>query len=60
MLWQKEKIRNQIYKNLFIFAATPSLSGQGGLLQTPSPQLFSQQKFLNFFHRNMGIWTKGM
>ena len=47
------------YENLFIFAATPSLSGQGGggLLQPPTPQLFSLQKFLNFFF--IDTWVSG-
>ena len=41
---KRKEIRNKNFENLFIFSATPSLS---------------RQKFLNFFHRYMGIWTKG-
>ena len=52
------------YENLFyfIFAATLSLSGRGEYCcnPAPTPKFFSRQKFLKlFFHRYMGIWTKG-
>ena len=46
-------------ENLFIFAATPSLSGQGDCCN-PHPLTFSTAKtFEKIFHRYMGIWTKG-
>ena len=58
-----KKYENENYKKLFIFAATPSLSGRGGgggLLQPPHPPTFFMAKlFENFFHRYMGIRTKG-
>ena len=57
-----KNFKNENYKNLFIFAATPSLSGRGGgLLQLlpPPPTFFMAKIFENLFHRYMGIWTKG-
>ena len=47
------KVENKKMKTkkiLFIFAATPSLSGRGVVAIPPTPQYFSRQKFLkNFF-----------
>ena len=47
----------------FLLPPLPSQDGGGGgggLVQPPTPQLFPRQKFFeNFFHRYMGIWTKG-
>ena len=48
---KRKKCEYENYENLFIFAATPSLSGQRGCCNppTPTPQLFSLQKFLKTF-----------
>ena len=55
---KREKWENENYENLFIFAATPSLSGRGGGgCNNPTPQLFPWQKFLkNFF---IDTWVSG-
>ena len=44
----------------FLLPPLPSQDG-GGLLQPPShpPTFFMEKIFENFFHRYMGIWTKG-
>ena len=55
-----KKKANENYKNIFIFAAIPYLSGQGGLLQPPHPPTFFMAKIFEFFfYRYMGISTKG-
>ena len=49
---KRKKKENENYENLSIFATTPSLSrrrGGGGLLQPPTPKLFSPQTFDFFF-----------
>ena len=62
---KRKKYENENYENLFIFAATPSLSGQGGCCNPPPhphphlPTFFTAKIFQNYFHRYMGIWIKG-
>ena len=41
---RKKYKENENYENLFIFAATPSLSGRGGLLLPPPPPNFLHGK----------------
>ena len=53
---KRKKQENQNYKNLFIFAATPFLSGRG-LLQHPTPPTFFMAKIFNFFF--LDIWVSG-
>ena len=49
-----------MYENLLIFAATPSPSGRKkGCWSPPPPNFFTAKNFEIFFHRYMGIWTKG-
>ena len=44
---------------LFLLPPLPSQDG-GGVVATPHPLSFFMAKvFENFFHRYMGIWTKG-
>ena len=51
---KRKKLQNQNYKNVFIFAATPSRAlRKGGVVATPSSQLFSRQNILSFFF--MGV-----
>ena len=52
--YNKRKKNNKNYENLFVFVATPSLSGRGGgggLFQTPSPNFFQGKSFEIVFHR---------
>ena len=47
---KRKKRENESYDNLFIFAATPSLSGRGDGCNhplPPTPQLFSRKKLLD-------------
>ena len=45
---------------IYLFLLPPLPSQDGGLLQPPQPPTFSRAKiFEKFFHRYMGIWTKG-
>ena len=56
---KRKKKENENYKNLYIFAATPSLSGRGVQPPPHPPTFFMAKMFENVFHRYMGIWTKG-
>ena len=57
---KRKKYENENYENLLLFAATPSLSGRGGVVAIPHPLTFFTAKIFEIlFHRYVGISTKG-
>ena len=62
---KRKKYENENHENVFIFAATFTLSERSGSWEPPPshpphPQTFSTAKIFEIiFHRYMGIWTKG-
>ena len=56
---KRKKQENENYDNLFIYAATPSLSGRGGgycnLPLPHSPTFYMAKIFKVFFHRYIGV-----